>query len=200
LSSANFAHCEFYVAPEFHGATLHQDTRFPHIYAFREIGSENAAAAYRTLRQAAEANSARQEEAMFYALEQRTLRKLSGAQTKWENFASWLYDRMSAYDVNFWRPLGWLLVVMLLFGIAYAIAASWPIDRNSSFDSARLADGLVFSLQQVVNPFWVWRTPDLPWKAVWPNAVKVTATLQSLLTTGLFALALLALRWRFKRD
>jgi hypothetical protein len=199
-STTNFSGCEFFEAPEFHGATLHQDTRLPLIHAFKNRASENAAAAYRTLRQAMEANNARREEAMFYALEQNTLRRIPGQQTRWENVASALYDGVSAYGVNFWRPIAWLVVTMLLFGVMYALWISWPVALSSQFDGERLAKGLVFSLQQVVNPFWVWRTPELPLATEWPNTLKVVATLESLLTTGLFALSLLALRWRFKRE
>jgi uncharacterized protein YjbI with pentapeptide repeats len=199
-STTNFSGCEFLEAPEFHGATLHQDTRFPLIHAFKDLASEDAAAAYRTLRQAMETNNARREEAMFYALEQKTLRRIPGRQTRWENIASAVYEGVSAYGVNFWRPIVWLLITMLLFGMMYAIWISWPIALSSSFDGERFASGLVFSLQQVVNPFWIWRTSELPWPTAWPNTLKVLATFESLLTTALFALSLLALRWRFKRE
>ncbi|WP_129643777.1 pentapeptide repeat-containing protein [Peristeroidobacter agariperforans] len=199
-STTNFSTCEFFQAPEFHGATLHQDTRLPLIHAFKDRESEDAAAAYRTLRQAMESNNARSEEAMFYALEQKTLRRILGRQTRWENMASALYDGLSAYGVNFWRPIAWLLATMLVFGTMYAAWISWPIALSAPFDGERLVCGLTFSLQQVVNPFWVWRTTELPWSTNWPNALKVAATIESLLTTALFALSLLALRWRFKRE
>jgi hypothetical protein len=199
-STANFGGCAFFLAPDFHGAELHQDTRFPTMSAFQDRATEDAAAAYRTLRQAMDKNNARREEAMFYALEQKTLRSIPGAQTRWENFASYFYDKVSSYGVNFWKPLGLLFLIVSCFGVGYATWASWPIAVPSPVNFSRLGSGLTFSLQQVVNPFWVWRAADSPWETQWPDIVKVVATIQSLITTGLFALFILALRWRFKRD
>lgn len=200
LSTANFERCAFHLAPQFHGATLHQDTRFPRIHSFLQLETENAAAAYRTLRQAMERNNARREEAMFYALEQKTLRRIPNAQSKWENFASAFYDVVTGYGVNFWRPLGYLGLIAMLFGGIFALWMSWPLVFPSSVDTDRLGKGLAFSLQQVVNPFWIWRIDgDEIWSDS-PNLVRVVATIESLFTTGLFALSLLALRWRFKRE
>jgi hypothetical protein len=199
-STTNFQDCVFEVAPEFHGATLHQDTRFPKIAAFRQLDSENAAASYRTLRQAMEGNNARSEEAMFYALEQKTLRRIRGAQSRWENFASLAYEFVSGYGVNFWRPLALLVVVVVFFGITYSIWLSLPIGVGSSFDLNRFVSGQTFSFQQVVNPFWVWRIDDNRLWSTYADAIRIVATFESLLTTGLFALSLLALRWRFKRE
>jgi hypothetical protein len=198
-STTNFARCTFARAPEFHGAQLHQDTRFPLIDAFTHRQGQNAAAAYRTLRQAMERNNARREEAIFYALEQKTLRNLHGAQTGWENFSSWFYDKVSSYGVNFWRPLGLLLLCTVAFGFIYALLRNWPVVIPSQLDLRQVGVGITFSIQQVVSPFGVWRV-GIPWKTVWPDVVKLVATLQSIITTGLFTLFILALRWRFKRD
>lgn len=200
-ATANFSGCQFWLAPNFHGAQLHQDTRFPGIDAFHDTASDDAPSAYRTLRQLMDKNSCRREEAMFYILEQRALRNVNGAQSTWENAASWIYDKVSCYGTNFWWPIAWMFAALFAFGSIYALWASFPLAQPLKFDRVLFGKGLSFSFQQIVNPFWVWRddTPDLP-MIDWIPWIKVIASVQSLVTTGLFALFLIALRWRFKRD
>ena len=65
----------FEKAPDFHGAELHQGTEFPGIKGFPDTRSEGAVAAYRTLKLAMEQLRARDEQGMFFALEQ----KVAGA-------------------------------------------------------------------------------------------------------------------------
>lgn len=199
-STLDFTGGEFHVAPEFHGAKLHQDTRFPRIEGFFDVLSENAQAAYRTLRLAMEQHSARHEEAMFYALEQRTMRARKVGQTIWERSASYLYDKLSNFGQHFGRPLVWLVLVWAVSSFGYAFWASGPIDPQADVDWVLIGNSMAFSLQQVVNPFWVWRLEALPLHLEPATLAKVIATVQALVTTGLFALSLLALRWRFKRD
>jgi hypothetical protein len=62
----------FYRAPKFHNAELHQDTDFRGA-DFRDISSEGAERAYRTLKLIMDKKRARLEEGMFFALEQKTI-------------------------------------------------------------------------------------------------------------------------------
>ena len=73
-------------APKFHNAVLHQDTDFEGA-KFRDVRSPDAERNYRTLKLAMETLRSRREEAMFFALEQRSLRH-QPATPRMEKFVS----------------------------------------------------------------------------------------------------------------
>jgi hypothetical protein len=73
-SAGDFSGATFVRAPEFHGCTLHQAMVFPKMRHFKDTRSADAAQAYRTLKLGMAAMKARQEEGMFFTLEQRSLR------------------------------------------------------------------------------------------------------------------------------
>jgi hypothetical protein len=91
LHRTSFRNCTFEEAPEFHGCTLHQDTIFPSEEYFTDIESDGAASAYRTLKLAMENARSRNEEAMFYALEQKSLRNRDDT-PRLVKFTSYLYE------------------------------------------------------------------------------------------------------------
>ncbi len=72
----------FYQAPKFHNCELHQDTDFQGS-EFRDTITDGAERAYRTLKLMMDKKSARREEAMFFALEQKSL--LNAPLKKYEN-------------------------------------------------------------------------------------------------------------------
>ncbi len=193
LDTTSFKGCVFQQAPAFHNCTLHQDTNFDGT-KFLDMSSEDAVRAYRTLKLAMENVRARQEEAMFYALEQKSLR--SRKDTPWSVWtASHLYHLTSNYGRTFLRPLGWLLGVTVVSFFIYA-----------AFGSISLWGHLVdFTIEQLVRPLSVWlpTSEKSLHKLFGENllvqlGIKVIATFQSIFSLSLLALFLLALRRRFK--
>jgi uncharacterized protein YjbI with pentapeptide repeats len=202
LARADFKDCTFKEAPEFHGATIHEAVEFPSESFFLDTRSGRAAAAYRTLKLRREEVRSRNEEAMFFALEQRSLRNTPGRMGAWARGASYVYDKTSNYGRSFGRALGLLIGFWLMFGIGYAAWQSPPRAGADSLDLGALAHGLTFSLGQIVNPFGVWRAPLSDLRSITDStqALQWVATFQSLICAGLAALFILALRWQFKRE
>jgi hypothetical protein len=198
-SSTDFGNCFFGQAPRFEGATIHQATIFPPESQFNDVSSTFATSAYRTLKLAMESARARREEAIFYSLEQKSLRRRKQDIPFFDRLASYLYDFSTRYGQSFTRPLLLLLVVAAVSAAWYAIYISPIIDWSAEFDSRYVRDGVEFSVAQIVNPFGIWRLTSTSASDV-TLGVKLLATLESILTTALLALFLLGLRWRFKRE
>ena len=202
--TTSFRGAVFERAPKFHNANLHQDTDFTGT-KFPDVTSENAVRNYRTLKLAMENVRARQEEAMFFAYEQRSLRKREDTprMTRW---ASAIYDGAAEYGQNFVLPVLWMLFVSAAFADVYAGVLLKTRDLALATSPACDFDVLAFSLRQVFRPFEVWSAHlDLvrPFACYGvPDgarmALRILATLQTLITFGLFTLFLLALRKRFR--
>jgi hypothetical protein len=107
-STTDFTDCVFTLAPRFEGSTIHQATMFPPESGFLDIESWFAPSAYRTVKLAMESARARREEAIFYSLEQRSLRKRKEEMAGFERFASLAYDATTRYGQSLSRPLSWL--------------------------------------------------------------------------------------------
>lgn len=103
LEAADFSGAVFEIAPEFHNCVLHQDTDFSGAH-FKDTKGEHAARAYRILKLAMGNVRARNEEAMFYAKEQDSLRHRKD--TPWSiKIMSWAYMVLSDYGRSYIRPL-----------------------------------------------------------------------------------------------
>lgn len=184
LDTTVFRNTFFGMAPEFHNAELHQDTDFTWA-KFPDTESEHAVRAYRTLKLAMGNVRAREEEAMFYALEQESLRKRRD--TSWSvKTASLIYKLTADYGRSFVRPLVGLLIVEFVFYYFYNGARIIAVDgtAGAAFD---------FTIRQMVQPFFVWT--DTAAGLYW---LKFLAGLQSILSFGLITLFILAVRRRFK--
>lgn len=204
LSGPHFQQVQFSVAPEFHNSSFHQSVNFDGA-KFLDTSSAIADHAYRTLKLAMERLGARDEQAMFFALEQqaRAKKPLTPRSVK---FFSHLYGMSSDYGQSFVRPLLLLAAVSTIFGFAYTLSFLFLINgQTPSFSFVAN-----FTLEQLIRPFSIW-TPDslakLGIAAGRPAApaaselvLKVISTLHALVSLGLVALALLALRRRFKLD
>ena len=200
--TTSFRGAIFERAPKFHNAVLHQDTDFEEAN-FRDFRSINAERNYRTLKLAMETVRSRREEAMFFALEQRSLRN-QPTTPRTVRWASAFYDWAAEYGLSFVRPL-WRMVQLFavswlsfwtLFGF-FSAGQGPPLGRG--------ADIFLFGLQQVFRPFevWSWRYEIAePFKTLGidelPLLIKAVATAETLVTYGLFTLFLLALRKRFR--
>ena len=193
-STADFTDVVFGGVPLFHGCTFHSDVRFRGA-AFRDTHSASAPAAYRVLKQAMEGLRAHDEQAMFFALQQRSQRHQL-ARTDPVRWLSKLYDLTSEYGGNFTRPLRWiggLVASVWLVGAMYRHATG---DGRTILPSVEnVGEAFVATLTQTVRPFEYLRTGgDLNgWFAFgW--------SLYSIAVLALVALFLLALRRSFKLD
>jgi len=198
-STTIFKGCTFHKAPKFFGSVLHEDTTFPPEKNFLDRKSADAGRCYRKLKQDMEQFRARQEEAMFYALEQESMRASSNMPRIVKGF-SWLYDKSARYGLSLGRPLIWIGAVFITSWIFYASVATqtWCIFR--SLDRALVSKAYLFTVEQLVRPFSAWRMEAVPeWSKGPLWALQLGSTAQALLSLAFFSLFLLALRWRFKR-
>ncbi len=189
-----FKDCSFTKAPEFHNCTLHQDTDFDGAKFLDS--SPDAARAYRTLKLAMENLRARQEEAMFYALEQRS-RGAMETTPKSVKAASWLYDQTARYGESFLRPFLGIALTLLIFSVIYgAVVYLLSSQSLTLYESTRF--GLHFALDQLIRPFRSLNMNPRTLPAGITMVMRLAATFQSILSLSFLALFLLALRRRFK--
>ena len=200
--TTRFVGATFHQAPKFHNAALHQDTDFTGAAFLDRSG--RAAPAYRTLKLAMEQVRARDEEGMFYALEMESRRRRDDTPKAVKLF-SLLYEVGSDYGRSLVRPLVLLVGVTLLFYLIYAALGSEG--GREAYPGAPLR----LAMEQIVRPFAL-LTTDYESIAPYsdyteqvrkildgaPFAARALATVQSLLSLGLIALFILALRRRFR--
>ena len=187
-------------APKFHNAILHQDTDFTGA-DFRDRSGE-AAPAYRTLKLAMGQVRAVDEEAMFYALEMECRRKRKDTPLSVKVF-SWLYERAADYGRSFMRPFYRLLGFCGVFFLIYLAAfTSNPVPWDIPIPWDIAAGVGRFTVAQVVRPFSAFTLTE--GVTVGSESVEVSfglaclAAIQSVLSLGLIALFILALRRRFR--
>ena len=190
----DFSYSYFHKAPLFYECKFHQDTSFKGA-SFNEFSSA-AARAYRTLKLVMEEMRNRNDEALFYSLEQRSLRYEPDI-GKAIKITSWLYEKSSDYGSSFVLPVVHLLWVTAFFHVGYSVCS---IDYLA-FGSGALAekifssDNVIFTITQVVSPFSMRDS-----LAGANTIVELFAIIQSIVSLSLVALFLLALRWQFKRE
>lgn len=202
-TSTSFRGVVFSKAPEFFGALLHEGMVFPQEENFLDVSGSASAAAYAKLKRAMEDLRRYDEEAKFFALEQRSLR--NDAKVDWPIKAvSWLYEELSDYGRSFIRPvIWWFVLVGLAFPfLLYPVASLFGGASTSEIDW----DLLEFSFSQAIVPFSAWvpkYAADVHIleemfgaSGVWIG--KGIALVESIFSLALTALFLLALRRRFK--
>ena len=116
-----FEEAIFVFVPKFHNAQLHTDTDFKNCH-FKDISSERAWRAYRTLKQFMMRNESDHEAQMFHALEleSRYNTELSlFSSNGFEKIASFFLKYLTNYGRNLWRPLLWLVFFGEFFLIIY---------------------------------------------------------------------------------
>jgi hypothetical protein len=194
LQTAVFKGCTFTKAPEFHNCALHQDTDFDGAKFLDK--SPDAARAYRTLKLAMENLRARQEEAMFYALEQRSRRAMKTTPMS-VKAASWLYEKTASYGESYIRPLLGVVLTAVFFSLVYGVIAFFLSSPSLTlYESSRFA--LHFALDQLLRPFRPMNFNPQTLPAGITMVMRLAATLQSVTSLSFLALFLLALRRRFK--
>ena len=197
----NFRGAVFKKAPKFHNSQLHQDTVFRSA-RFLDLSSE-AEQAYRTLKLAMEADRARFEQSEFFALEQTCRRKRLWEDRRWAEWVtSGAYALSARYGQSFLRPIACIFVFLFLFALIYLLIAQTTISDENPMS---VNDAVAFAFEQVFRPFHIWASGPRVSHEEWvvavlsssPLLLRLTATIHSLVTLGLFAISLVALRRRF---
>lgn len=191
-----FSSCTFYKAPLFFGSEFKSDTNF-HTAKFFDTTSVHSENAYRSLRESMNDIGAQVFENTFFALEQRS-RRLS-AYSKWSlnRVFSFLYDTFSEYGESIKRPIVGLGWCALFFWLAF----SWIFSTQGVYAVSIIG----FTISQIFRPFFVWSEGAYFISTVTLSpfsdlALRVLATLQSVISVGLLTLFILALRRRFRLD
>jgi len=104
--------------PEFHGCELHQDTTFDDAKFPPASGSNEAARAYRTLKQAFNKQQALREEQRFFKLE---MEEEALRERGLKRGLFWAYKHFSDYGFSVWRPLCWALGVSAVMAMLYGV-------------------------------------------------------------------------------
>lgn len=208
-----FKEAWFSKAPNFHGCKFHQDTSFRGAQFF-DVASDGATEAYRTLKLAMESARAKDEEARFYSLEQRSWRKHAQG-SPILRAVSWLYDFGSDYGRSIGKPCGLTLIIGAVFCFAYWSALSWEVSMSIDFCVAQPSSGSGLSsweiairhmFTQIVRPFEALTLRAGSYgtggsgACVIPGWLATISTVQTLLHLGSIALVFLAIRRRFKMD
>lgn len=201
LKSASFEASTFTKAPIFHSCRLPQGTTFPPRTNFKDVTSKDGVQAYRTLKLAMETVRARQEESMFYALEQLARRNQPDTPRS-EQLISHLYEWTADFGESFVRPLGWLLLVTELFAFLYASMMTTYFPQGMpGYDGASLR----FAIEQIVLPFGAWTSSSgtamgtvFPQPQGLPFSLKLLSTVQSLANVSFLGLTFFAVRRKFK--
>lgn len=196
-SFAQFNDVEFFDPPDFHDAKVHSNTNFTNTKFHIRRKGETAASWFRVLKVLMSEHQNRPEEGRFFALEQTSMLTSIFKASLWP---SWLYQLTSNYEQSFVLPITEIAVVILMFTAFYYLLAACA--ECSSLSA--LSYSVQFSIEQVVRPFGVWSSSPGPSSPMLFNdnidlGIKLLASAQSIITTSLLALALLALRWRFRR-
>ena len=201
LEPARFNDCIFEKAPEFHGCSIHEGSTFPPRENFRDVQTDNAAHAYRTLKRAMRQLMAKREEAMFSQLEQESLSFQDS--TPWfHKVTTFLYKTTTNYGESFVRPLAWLFITSFFFFFLY----TWIVYEQTGFLS-NFTECFQFTIEQITLPFTVWgASGGIQLKSLLLNNsslvlfVQLLATIQSVFSWALVSLVLLALRRRYKLE
>ena len=155
---------------------------------------EESESSFRSIRSQLSKHVNRYDEGLFYAFEQRCHRK----RFKWYNpfrLISFLYDYVSLYGLSYERLIFCFLTLQLLFYFEYASMA----DKVDFFSKVNI---FVFTFGQLFKPFDIFsikHVEDQKLQSVLDTSIPFITAIHSLLSFSIFALILIALRWRFKR-
>ena len=206
LNSTDFSFCQFHKAPTFHNCKLHQDTNFNGA-EFYDVKSPHSSRAYRTLRLKLGEMKSRFEEGYFYALEQKAIRNEAGTAFFFK-VLSVLYLICSEYGKNTARPFILMTGLFIAFAFGYQ-ALFMTISPNLPYKFSALFQSFGFSIEQLISPFRIWSISETPeWISNFFQIeltsnqlllLKLACTFQTFVLSTLFALGILAIRWRFKR-
>lgn len=193
----------YHVCPNYESMSIPQYIDFDNVIFEKTSFTKDAESSFRHMRLELSKKDARDYEGAFYQYEQRCTRKRypKGVVRSF----SWLYDQVSAYGTTFYRPFKILLFGQVsAFFIYFGMWLSW--NSVSSLTSRTLEDISIFTAAQLFKPFEIFsysvKSSDL-FMIYGKNAhlgyLYLFTPIHTLLSYVIFALFILALRWRFRR-
>jgi len=142
---------------------------------------------------------ARQEEAMFYGLEQESLRSKENTPMS-VKLLSYTYQVTSNYGQSFLRPLAWLGATTLGFFLIYSVFSYFTTNQLWHF-----LESFQFTIEQLVRPFSAWLPNGgmsmkslLGFNVLGVLGLQILGTIQGIISLSLMTLFILAVRRRFK--
>ena len=190
--TTSFTNTTFKTKANFDDCRFGQDTDFTFTKFENSSISPETEASFRTIRKAMSENRNHQFEGKFYALEQKCNRQRFSFWNPIKTF-SCLYDWLSEYGTNPGRAGLFLLGIQLPF---YAIYSKLLCNQALK--------PLSFTFAQVFKPFDIFSYKSMSYQPI-EKAVQHSPSLpyisafHSILTISIFAIFLLALRWRFRK-
>jgi hypothetical protein len=197
----SFTRCNFRKAPDFHGAKLHQNTRFLSC-TFDAAGSiwnpecdSVDVAAYRVLKGHFGQQKDSRQEIVFYALEQRAERYISKTDPV-EVAISWVQDFVSGYGQSISRSVAVFFGWNALFAIAFQVLGANFIKVKAAGSIERFP-GVALALQNAFNPLALFSEKGLvELNSLLVYLISLTQALGSL---GIVTLILLTIRGKFRK-
>jgi hypothetical protein len=192
----------FHRTPVFNDG-LSQQTTFHGTRFLRSACTPEDEGTYRDLRKKLGENRAREWEGIAYEREQQCQRRAMFQQRRYFAwFTSLLYGAAARYGHSYERAWAIFFLTQIAFGLLY----SW---RSGRLGWGRLDTTVVlYTLAPILKPFeglstkatyatWAQQViASNPASLFWP----IVTSLQSVISLALVALALLAMRWRFRRE
>jgi len=197
----SFTRCNFRKAPDFHGAKLHQNTRFLSC-TFDAAGTilnpkcdSIDVAAYRVLKGHFGQQKDSRQEIVFYALEQRAERYISKADPV-EVAISWVQDFVSGYGQSISRAVAVFFGWNAVFATGFQVLGANFIKVKAS-GSIEGFPGVALALQNAFNPLALFSEKGLvELNSLMVYLISLTQALGSL---GIVALILLTIRGKFRK-
>ncbi len=203
-NSTSFEDAIFGIAPNFHQCELHSDTNFDRCQ-FIDVKSSFATRNYRTLKLKMGEQRSTTEEAMFYALEQKS--KYFHHDTKIsEKITSFAYEKTSDYGQSIIRPIIVLGLLTLVFFFVYSFQI-FSVDVFKSPDDFRsnFIETIQFTIRQIVKPFNIWSINGVEsiiklFGGASILFIQIQCLIQSLLSIIPVTLFVLAIRRKFRMN
>ncbi len=199
--STRFHLCLFDRAPDFHGAKIHQNTKFFNC-RFLAAGSVwsprcdlHDVAAYRVLKGHFGQQKDSRQETVFYALEQRAERYTTNRDLA-EVAISWFQDLVSGYGQSLSRALWIFLAWNALFGLLFQLFGRGAL-KVKAVGSMERFPGIALSLQNAFNPLALFSEKGIV--ELHSLFLYFTSLIQALGSLGILALIFLTIRGKFRK-
>ncbi len=193
--SLSFDKTHFHEAPNFSEASLSQHTTMETAY-FHDVENgrvkQYSPERYRTLKHKMEELRDRRSQGKFFRCEQIAYRILK-RKSWFERLLSLSYEKVSNYGTSIGKPLGWICACIFLFALIFLMPNVWngcgDVSHGKCFGSP-----INESFKNVFKPFESFKSDH---KTSWRSYI---GALESLIIYSLFAVFLISVRWRFKKD
>ncbi|MGE5539028.1 MAG: pentapeptide repeat-containing protein [Gemmatimonas sp.] len=184
-SDTTFEDAFFNLTPTFHDAIFQRDVSFQGV-TFNKLNARGDDHNLRALRLIAESRQSKEEERQFYSLEQKSVTRQEPLSIS--SAFAWLYEISSSYGTSLDRALAVFVSTNMAMTLLY-----WALGDGRFLEACQI------TLSQIFDPFGIWRENSVvaSWSAL---GEKILRSLHSLLDFVLLVIAVIAIRWRYKKE